>query len=325
MQNFEKNDVPNLLSRKLNVIVRHLLETGVTKFSTFPVCPSHRAQYIEGAFVLVPAPDARATLINYEIENFKYRQYAVADGTRDPGRMIPDVCCSPLYNFTSLISLVKVPNEVEYIPVHSSWFLACIHNVTPFDPTLFVFDNRDTHPCPILHFRVSPIALLMRADGLLGLHSAFSNDRTNRASSECWQLLDLYSRKLTPSQPPWFAAMPANIGSFSSTMDPFESSQHAISPSPIAPAHEDAPTAMSNDPDSLGLDAPSPRSTFPTHDEVPSTQEMYESSDDGNELSQYEEPVVTLEDIRKRPHIPPPSEDEFWRFSSSDEASRGPW
>jgi len=55
------------------------------------VCPSHHRQFDAGYFVFVPSKSQRKVLIDYEDDNFAYRESLIANGRPDPGRSLPNV------------------------------------------------------------------------------------------------------------------------------------------------------------------------------------------------------------------------------------------
>jgi hypothetical protein len=90
---------------------------------------------------------------------------------------------------------LKLINEFEYIPVQGGPFRIHVHNPTPYDPSIFVVDNVDHRPCPLLHFRASHIALMVQAEPHLSSVTRLQSSRGDIAEPQIATLLRLYQRQ----------------------------------------------------------------------------------------------------------------------------------
>lgn len=125
------------------------------------------------------------------------REGILAQGGGDPGRTFPAVSTTGSLHFTDLLTrrCLKLIDEFEYIPVREDPFRIQIHNPTPYDPFLFVFDNIDHQPCPLLHFRASHIALMVAAKPHLSNITRLQSPKGDMAEPQIADLLRLYQRQ----------------------------------------------------------------------------------------------------------------------------------
>jgi hypothetical protein len=120
----------------------------------------------------------------------------------DPGRTFPEVSTSGSIGPCGLADTppLKLIDEFDYIPVRGGAFHVHIHNQTPQDPYIFLFDNVDNRPCPLSHFRASHIALMVEAQPHLSNVTRLRSPKGDAAESEITTLVRLYQGLLYPFQ-----------------------------------------------------------------------------------------------------------------------------
>jgi len=132
--------------------------------------------------VLVPSKRQRNLLTEHEHRDYAQRLLILSNGGIDPGRTLP-----------------QVSHEFEYIPTAGTGIRIHMHNPTPYDPTVFVFDNKEIRTCPLLHFKASHFALMVMAQPHLSTQTRFQCRRADDAEMEIYSLLQLYKRCPTPN------------------------------------------------------------------------------------------------------------------------------
>jgi hypothetical protein len=300
-------------------------------------------------------------MIDFEIENFAQREGAFQHGEMDPGRELPEVCsclCCALSCFIPFC--MQLGNEFEFIPIIAIDYLACVHNSTRYDSDMFLFDNFDRHPCRLLHFQASHLALLVEAQSRINLITRLKNARTNSAQYEVNLLLELYDRRpgrllasgistqansqsdaissylTNHRRPPVSRNLPTILGS--PTFDNNILGQHMTASSSFPDGQFPAPAPSS----SFSADgAPSsrsggqspiltPHSSFSTDivSDDPLTPYIFDNdARDVDALSQayMKERAVTWDELKTRPLVSSSEGDGVWRFSSAEQIIRGEW
>jgi len=92
LSGFRKDDASNLICREcqlLPYLKTYLKTSNYMCLST--VCFSHRRQYDDGYYVLVPSKRQRDALLNHEHIDFSHRESQIASSQPDPGRTFPHV------------------------------------------------------------------------------------------------------------------------------------------------------------------------------------------------------------------------------------------
>lgn len=223
---------------------------------------------------------------------------------------------------------LKLIDEFEYIPVKDGPFRIHIHNPTPYDPSLFVFDNIDHRPCPLLHFRASHIALMVEAEPHLSSVTRLQSPKGDVAEPQIATLLRLYRRQpgpysnLTPS-----ISVPSNYEAFCTQLEQpnIQPSAYILttipsSPPPMntAPAHS---ISFAKDDLMPGLTPSSSASTDVLSQTEDADVNLYARAD--IELMEYaKERSVTWEDLKNRPPLFGGEEQGPWRFASADDICR---
>ncbi|KAF5376272.1 hypothetical protein D9615_008557 [Tricholomella constricta] len=279
------------------------------------LCPGHHRQYDAGYYVFVPSRSQRQVLLNHENRDFAYRESLIANRQTDPGRTIPDIS-----------------DEIDFIPIHPSRFRAIIHHPTRYDQTMFLFDTADYRPCPLLHFRASPICLMLQAQPHLANVMRLASAKADEAQEEITTLIQLYHR-----QPRGGAdnriAIPASYPLIVRTMEEPNNypSAHVLPTIPRSPppSHPSASAPSMQDsfdlhPEVPGLTPSSSASTIGVSDDTEVDPDMYGGTD--LQLLEYaKEPPMTWEDLKNRPPLFPGEEGGDWQFCSAEQIIRGEW
>ena len=128
----------------------------------------------------------------------------------------------------------KLSNEFEYIPIRGGAFRIHIHNPTPYDQDVYLFDNIDHQPCPLLHFNASHIALMVQAEPHLASPVRFQTPKGNVAEPQVVTLLKLYQRQ--PGRPlnPPIVSVPVHYAGLRAELDSQPSAQ-ILTPVPGSP------------------------------------------------------------------------------------------
>jgi len=221
---------------------------------------------------------------------------------------------------------LKCIDEIEYIPVRGGPFRIHIHNPTPHDPYIFVFDNVDHRPPPLLHFRASNIALMVEAEPHLSSVTRLQSPKGDIAESQIATLLRLYRRQpghsnLTP------ISVPTNYKDFCAQLEQPNSQPNARvstgipgSPPLVNTAPAPSISFAKDDP----MPGPTPNASASTN--VSSQTEdadidLYARAD--IQLVEYaKERSVTWEDLKNRPPLFGGEELGPWRFASVDDICR---
>ena len=220
---------------------------------------------------------------------------------------------------------LKLIDEFEYIPVRDSPFRMHVHNPTPYDPTLLVFDNIDHRPCPLLHFRASHIALMVEAEPYLSTVTRLRSPKGAIAQPQITELLNLYHRQ--PSQHSNLStstSVPSNYVTLSAELEQPNTQPKAR----ILPAVPGSPPSTNAAPVpfmSFTKDGPmpglSPSILAPTDDGFQAYNDLYAGADP--QLVEYaKEQSVTWEDLNTRPPLFGGEEQGPWRFASADDIIR---
>ncbi|KAF5386652.1 hypothetical protein D9615_001953 [Tricholomella constricta] len=295
LSNFRKDDASNLIC----------------------LCPNHHRQFESGQFVLVPSPQVRKVMLDHELSDFAMREDLVTRGESDPGRTFP-----PLIN------------EFDYIPLRGGPLCIQIHNPTPYDSSLFIFDNLDNRLCPLLHFGASHIALMAEALPHLSNVARLRGQKSEAALPEISNLLELYHRQPNRSDPTPVITVP-DYEAFCADIE--RSNAHPSAPVlPAVPSStppmNPLPTQtnrgfMSNITASSSVETRgSPPGPTPIESDV-SSQTEHTSDDlyvgEDVQLMEYaEEQPVTWEELQNRPRLFGGDEVGPWRFASADDICR---
>jgi hypothetical protein len=204
-----------------------------------------------------------------------------------------------------------------------------IHNPTPYDPFIFVFDNIDYQPCPLLHFQASHISLMVQAEPHLSSVTRLRSSNGDIAEPQIATLLRLYRRQLgqCPNLLPAIS-VPNNYEAFCAHLEQpnTQPSTHILtaipsSPPPIntAPAH--SILFAKNDP----IPGLTPSSLA---DVLSQTEDadinLYAGAD--IQLMEYaKERSITWEDLKNRPPLFGGEEQGPWHFASADDICRSKW
>ena len=206
----------------------------------------------------------------------------------------------------------KVIDEFEYIPIQPGPFRIHIHNPTPYDPHIFVFDNLEHRPSPLLHFHASPIALMVEAESHLSAVTRLQTPKADAAEPQIATLLRLYRR-----QP----GRPSNYRPAISIPDGYETFS----------AELERPNAIPSSPRFINTAAPgrsyaaegsmSPSSSAVSCLTEDADLDLHEGAD--MQLLEYgKEPSITWEELRDRPLLFGGEETGRWRFASADQICR---
>lgn len=214
---------------------------------------------------------------------------------------------------------MKLINEFEYIPIPGP-FRIHIHNPTPYDPYVFVFDNVDHRPCQLLHFRASHVALMVQADPHLSSVTRFQSSRGDMAEADVSALLRLYRRQPSGHLPMNAISVPNSYEAFCALLEQpnCHSDARILTSIPSSPSPDSAPPLLM----SFANDAPS--SSTPTdvscQTEGPDL-ELYPERD--FQLMEYaKERSITWEDLKTRPPLFGGEGQGFWRFASAEDVCR---
>lgn len=223
---------------------------------------------------------------------------------------------------------LKLIDEFEYIPVQAGPFCAQVHNPTPYDPYVFVFDNVDHHPSPLLHFRASHVALMVEAQPRLSNVTRLQTLKGDVAESQIATLLRLYRRQpghhsnITPAiyVPDSYEALRAQLEQ--PNTQPSARISTAVPSSPqlmnTAPALS---TSFAKDGPMPGLTSISSASTDVSSQREDPDVDLYAGAD--MQLMEYaKERSITWEDLKNRPPLFGGEELGPWRFASADDICR---
>ena len=297
------------------------------------VCPTHHHQFDSGRFVLVPSKQQRELLLEHENRNFAMREEMLARGDGDPGRTFPEVSTTGDMRITDLLTRrrLKLIDEFEYIPVQGGPFRIHIHNPTPYDPSIFVFDNVDDRPCPLLHFRASHIALMVEAEPYLSTVTRLQSSKGDAAEPQICTLLRLYRRQpgqhsnLTPT-----VSVPSGYEAFCAQLEQpnTQLSARILTAIPSSSEHVDTASAyfisFAKDDPIPGLTPSSSVSADVSSQAEDADVDLYAGAD--IELIEYaKERSVTWEDLKNRPPLFGGEEQGPWRFASADDICRSKW
>jgi len=147
------------------------------------LCPNHHRAYYNKRFVLVPSPPVRQRMIQYEFQDFAFREGQIAAGFPDPGRKV--------------LMHPELPYEFEYVPTTRASYLF-LRLATRYDtnPVTFV-DHQFAANILYFHFQASHYALMVESfSGLAGAVYVPPLATCQAALSEIFQLRALYSRVL---------------------------------------------------------------------------------------------------------------------------------
>jgi hypothetical protein len=223
---------------------------------------------------------------------------------------------------------LKLISEFEYIPIQGGPFRIHVHNPTPYDPLIFVFDNVDYRPCRLLHFRASHITLMVQADPHLSSVTRFQSPRGDMAETDVSTLLRLYRRQPRGSPNPSSTnaiSVPDNYAAFCALLEQPNSHPNArILPSiPSSPPPATAPVHLmsgANDAPPNLTPSSSASTDISSQAEGPDL-ELYPERD--LQLIEYaKERSMTWEDLNNRPPLFGGEEQGFWRFASADDICR---
>jgi hypothetical protein len=200
-----------------------------------------------------------------------------------------------------------------------------MHYPTPYDPSIFVFDNIDHRPCPLLHFRASHIALMVEAESHLSSVTRLKSSKGGVAEPQISALLRLYRRRpgqhssLTPPIP-----IPNNYEALCAQLEQpnTQPSARILTASPsspelmnTAPAHFISPAKDNPIP---GLTPSSLASTDVSSQIEDADVNLYAVG-----LMEYaKERSVTWEDLKNRPPLFGGQGQGSWRFASADDICR---
>jgi len=107
LSGFRKDDASNLICREcqlLPYLKTYLKTSNYMCLST--VCFSHRRQYDDGYYVLVPSKRQRDALLNHEHIDFSHRESQIASSQPDPGRTFPHVSTHGNALISNLMTLI---------------------------------------------------------------------------------------------------------------------------------------------------------------------------------------------------------------------------
>lgn len=212
----------------------------------------------------------------------------------------------------------KIIDEFEYIPIQPGPFCIHIHNPTPYDPHIFIFDNR---PSPLLHFRASHIALMVEAESHLSVVTRLQTPKGDAAEPQIATLLRLYRRQ--PGRPSSYRpaiSVPDGYETFSAELErpnahPSTRVLNAISSSPrfistAAPGRSYAAEGFMS-PSSSAISCLTEDADLDLH-----------AGADMQLLEYGKEPSITWEELRDRPLLFGGEETGRWRFASVDQICR---
>jgi hypothetical protein len=226
---------------------------------------------------------------------------------------------------------LKLIDEFEYIPVQAGPFRIHIHNPTPYDPYIFVFDNVDYRPSPLLHFRASHIALMVEAEPRLSSVTRVQSSKGDAAESQIATLLRLYRRQLGQySDLAPAISVPDHYEAFCAQLEqpntqPSAGILTAVPSSPQLMNTALAPSlSFAKDGPMPGLTPSSSASTDVLSQTEDADVDLYAGADIQS-MEYAKERSITWEDLKNRPALFGGEEPGPWRFASADDICRSKW
>jgi hypothetical protein len=201
-----------------------------------------------------------------------------------------------------------------------------IHNPTPYDPYIFVFDNMEHRPSPLLHFQASHFALMVQAEPHLSSVTRVQSSKGDAAESQITTLLSLYRRQhgqyssVTPA-----ISIPDNSEVFCAELEQPNTQPSALTTVPSSPQPTSAPTpsiSFAKDGPVLGLAPSSSASTDVSSQIEDADVDLYYAGADIQSIKYAKERSITWEDLTNRPPLFGGEELGSWRFASADDICR---